>query len=199
MHETSKATKRRKADPTLAPLFHGNVIDIGCGPDPLSPCDWPEITSVTTFDLEDGDANKMLDYHREGSFDLVYASQCLEHMDNPYVAFKQWLALVKPGGALLVTVPDYDHYEVVVDGKSTRNGDHKSTWSLWRKEAPTTLRHVFVRGLVISDTYFPLPASQYDVSISLQAEGYDYLIGKLVDQTLAGAEAFIEIVVRRKK
>jgi predicted SAM-dependent methyltransferase len=78
----------------------GNGIDIGCGPDPVSP-------NARRFDLEHGDANFVSQYVKE-QFDFVYSSHCLEHMHDPKATILDWWRLVKPGGHLFVVVPDED-------------------------------------------------------------------------------------------
>jgi len=40
------------------------------------------------------------------SYDFVIASHCIEHFVNPLKAVKEWLRVLKPGGALLVVAPD---------------------------------------------------------------------------------------------
>ena len=47
-------------------VLRGEGIDIGCGPDPVSP-------TARRFDLEDGDANRITEYVEE-QFDFVFSS-----------------------------------------------------------------------------------------------------------------------------
>ena len=73
MNETSKS---RKIWGSLErSVLTGRGIDIGCGPDPVTP-------EVRQFDLADGDANHITRHVHE-QFDFVYASHCLEHMHDP--------------------------------------------------------------------------------------------------------------------
>src|SRR5262245_66389381 len=86
-------------------VLQGKGLDIGCGNDPVRP-------DVRRFDVEDGDANCVTQVIRElESFDYVFSSHCLEHMRDPIAALDDCWTLVKPGGALFVTVPDADFYE----------------------------------------------------------------------------------------
>jgi SAM-dependent methyltransferase len=66
-----------------------------------------------------------------GSFDFVASSHCLEHLHDPSDALLAWSQVVKPGGFLIVTVPDFDLYE---GGRwpSRYNGDHKWKFTLSR-------------------------------------------------------------------
>src|SRR4051794_15690432 len=101
MDETSK-TKRLWTDAERQ-LLTGKGIDIGCGRDPVFP-------GVRGFDVADGDANCITKFVSD-TFDFVYSSHCLEHMHEPAAALAEWWKLVKPGGVLVVIVPDEDLYE----------------------------------------------------------------------------------------
>ncbi len=50
---------------------------------------------------------------RSGSYDVVLNSHVIEHLANPIRALKEWKRVLKPGGSLLVIVPDasrtFDH------------------------------------------------------------------------------------------
>jgi len=47
------------------------------------------------------------------SYDFVISSNCLEHVANPLLAAEAWLSVLKPGGTLVVVVPNqrsnFDH------------------------------------------------------------------------------------------
>jgi len=43
----------------------------------------------------------------KGSFDLLVASDCLEHIEEDEKALQNWLTLLKPGGVLICFVPAY--------------------------------------------------------------------------------------------
>jgi len=42
-------------------------------------------------------------------YDFVLSSHSLEHTSNPIRALKEWARVVKPGGAVIVLLPDYRH------------------------------------------------------------------------------------------
>ena len=153
-YEASK-TKRVWPAETLA-LLTGDGIDIGCGPDPILP-------QVDRFDQEDGDANVITRYVSK-RYDFVFASHALEHMHDPYAALGEWFALLKPGGHLIVLVPDEDLYE---QGHfpSIFNPDHKATFTI-SKACSWSPRSVNVLQLVRA-----VPAEV--VSVTLQDHGYD--------------------------
>jgi SAM-dependent methyltransferase len=66
------------------------------------------------------------------SFDFVHSSHCLEHMRNPEEALTNWLRVLKPGGYLIVTVPDEDLYELGT-WPSCFNADHKWTFTICKE------------------------------------------------------------------
>lgn len=98
-------------------------IDIGCGSCPIT-------KMATPFDVEQGDANHILDYvGYDKKFKFVFSSHCLEHMYNPQQCLHDWWQLVQPGGVLIVIVPDEDLYEQGMF-PSIFNFDHKHTFTL---------------------------------------------------------------------
>lgn len=117
MHETSK-TLARHGD-RLAPYLVGRGIDIGCKWDQVTP-------DCRRFDLEHGDAQRIDEYVDE-EFDFVYSSHCLEHLADPVDALRRWWGLVRPGGHLILVVPDEDLYEQGF-WPSQFNRDHRATF-----------------------------------------------------------------------
>lgn len=107
-------------------IEQGKGIDIGCGNSPISP-------SCRRFDMADGDANEIRKYVSE-KFDYVFSSHCLEHMLDPAKTILDWWSLVKPGGYLIVIVPDEDLYEQGVF-PSRFNVDHKWTFTLSKRKS----------------------------------------------------------------
>jgi len=142
---------------SIKKLFQGSsVLDIGCGNSPIT-------DSCKKFDLEDGDANHILDYVRE-TFDVVFSSHCLEHMASPQKCLADWWQLVKPGGVMIITVPDEDLYEQGVF-PSRFNGDHKWTFTI-SKEKSWSAKSINLLALIRT-----LPQLK-DYDISLQDIGY---------------------------
>ncbi|OLE62432.1 MAG: hypothetical protein AUG04_10020 [Deltaproteobacteria bacterium 13_1_20CM_2_69_21] len=113
---SNEATKTRAIwGPDVMNLLRGQGIDIGCGPDPVLP-------HVDRFDFEQGDANTITRYVQK-QYDFVFSSHTLEHMVDRYAALGEWFALVKPGGHLIVLVPDDDsQFPIVVAGIGERLG-----------------------------------------------------------------------------
>jgi SAM-dependent methyltransferase len=106
--------------------LQGRVIDIGCGPDPIVP-------HAEAFDLQHGDAQHVASLRPCGAYDAVCSSHCLEHMRDVPAALAQWWALVRPGGYLILVVPDEDLYEQG-GWPSLFNSDHKATFRMGKVE-----------------------------------------------------------------
>ncbi len=133
MKECSKSIARRLTQPNfMRRYFRGDGIDVGGKPDPLALYAelFPLMGDVWTWDKEDGDAQTLPGVPDE-SVDFVHASHCLEHLDDPQAALMHWLRVLRPGGYVIVTVPDEDLYEQGVF-PSTFNPDHKRSFSIWK-------------------------------------------------------------------
>jgi SAM-dependent methyltransferase len=101
--------------------------------------------SVRTWDRDDGDA-QYLHGVPDAAFDFVHSSHCLEHMVDVAEALRHWIRVLKPGGYLIVTVPDEDLYEQGA-WPSRFNRDHKWTFTM-AKPASWSPRSVNVVDLV---------------------------------------------------
>lgn len=195
MHETSKANIFRAGLPAYRRAFRGVAIDIGSGNDPLKPCDlFPDLISVETFDWQDGDAQTIDQLRPHESYDLVYSSHCLEHMVAPTAAALAWWKLVKPGGHLCFAVPHENLYEQG-HWPSRFNPDHKTTWRIGTEPSWSPVS-------VSLDAWMPklfLPLGVKYFAARLRNEGYDFsLLGKGIDQTMRGALAQIDVLIRKE-
>jgi SAM-dependent methyltransferase len=106
----------------------GSVCDLGCGsggyllglieygwtatgvePDPVARV----LLSSRGVDVYDGTAEMLPKAISDNRFDLVIATHVLEHCLNPTLAIENASGLLKPGGYLLVEVPNKDcvHFE----------------------------------------------------------------------------------------
>lgn len=188
MRETTKSNKRRDNTKLWDNVFSGDVLDIGCGDDPLKVGDF-NIKTVRTFDVHDGDANNIT-RHIRSQFDCVYGSQVLEHMWNPPGTLFQWWSLVREGGYLAITIPDFELYEKT-DWPSRYNTDHKWAFSLDPDPGWVHINKV----INPKHMFMMLPNSSLKVCKKIDTN-YDY--EKLdEDQTLGDAEAWIEIVSKK--
>lgn len=48
---------------------------------------------------------------QDESFDAVVITEAIEHLENPFQAMREINRVLKPGGCLLLTVPNYGHIE----------------------------------------------------------------------------------------
>jgi SAM-dependent methyltransferase len=157
MDEATK-TNRIRGEDFKRRYLSGRVIDIGCGTDLVVPHAIP-------FDRPQGDAQWILDYFKPESFDCVHSSHCLEHMKDVGIAIRNWWALVKPGGHLVIVVPDEDLYEQGA-WPSLFNPDHKATFNLRRSNSWSPVSYD-IEALVGA-----LPGARI-VEAHLQDDGYD--------------------------
>jgi SAM-dependent methyltransferase len=168
MNETSKSKKIWGA--LEASVLRGTGIDIGCGPDPVTP-------DARRFDVADGDASHITRFVHE-QFDFVYSSHCLEHLPDPRGALQEWWQLVKPGGHLFFTVPDEDLYEQGVF-PSRFNPDHRATFTISKPQSWSPVS-VNVRDLASA-----LPDAEI-VRLVLQDHGYDHRLRRHGPDDAAG-------------
>lgn len=130
MAETIKAEPRRVREGFFDKYCQGRGIDIGCGDDPIR-------LAEDKWDKEQGDATWMANVE-EGTYDWVYASHILEHLDRPDIAVTHWLRILDHGGFLILFVPHRDRYERRLTLPSRFNGDHRTFWLPDRSEPPCT-------------------------------------------------------------
>lgn len=205
MNETAKAHRRRFVEQATglfdwSKVIRGTLLDVGAGadPHPLATALFDKEGSIppleTTAQFITGDANHLSTYYPPESFDTLHASQCLEHMLDPWAATEDWLKVVKHGGHMVITIPDWCLYEGM-QWPSRFNGDHKSTWSMWLKGSPAPY-HIYLpdyaKRIKALGTRF--------WRIELCDANYDYHVGTSRDQTWVetdGVEAFIEVVIQR--
>lgn len=94
-----------------------NVLDYGCGGDkvishalgidirPLSHVDVVTGSIDAVYDLRD----RLQNY--ESNTDAVYSSHFLEHVKDDVRLVRSWIQMLKPGGFLVLYLPDDDHYD----------------------------------------------------------------------------------------
>lgn len=188
--ETRKAMARRTMESEYPwdQWFSGEGIDVGCGLDDLLVNGW----FYQGFDHKDGDANKLSTYFFPNRFDVIHASQVVEHMHDPAAAIRDWLKVLKSGGRLICTVPTWELYESMI-WPSRYNPDHKSTWSLWQKGSPAP-----------HHCKLPEWLNQFGCEIllcRLVDANFDYSVGMLKkDQTWNpddNVECWLEFVLRK--
>jgi predicted SAM-dependent methyltransferase len=88
----------------ILPYCDGVGVDIGCGG--RSPVEGQVRVDLDKDCQPDhiADAGKLP--FTTSKFDYLTASHCLEHLKNQRTALKEWVRVVKPGGYILIIVPD---------------------------------------------------------------------------------------------
>jgi SAM-dependent methyltransferase len=125
---TTAARPRRRRSGYFRTIFVGRGIDIGCGIDPVTrDCDTWELLH------DQGNAELMLEIP-DGTYDWVYSSHLLEHLENPFRALREWWRILRPGGKLILVVPDEDLYEQG-HWPSQFNAGHRWTFTIHKSRS----------------------------------------------------------------
>jgi SAM-dependent methyltransferase len=193
MKECSKAVMRRLHDAAFATrYFIGTGLDI-CGlSDPLVQYRelFPGMKAVRTWDAADGDP-QYLPGVADNGFDFVHASFALQRLADPKEALRHWFRVLKPGGHLIVTVPDEDLYE---QGHfpSAFSPDHQWSFTIYKA------RSWSAKSINMVELVQALGA-QADVKRMQQLDGgYRHALPRF-DQTMTPvAECSIELIVRKR-
>jgi len=194
MWEQSKAAKRRFSDGLFhSRYFVGRGIDIGGKPDPLGQFKgvFHLLGDVRTWDLEDGDAQYM-DGVPDDSQDFVHSSHCLEHMVDVRLALDNWTRIVKPGGFLIITVPDEDLYEHA-QWPSRFNSDHEWSFTICKRKS------TMPNSINVVDLAIELADRLELERLQLISDFHRPWLDRDLDQTMTPvAECSIEIVWRKR-
>lgn len=70
----------------------------------------PSIFSVDGIEIRKYDLNQCLPYLSQ-SFDFVTCIEGLEHLENPFNAIREFSRILKPGGKLILSLPNYLNIE----------------------------------------------------------------------------------------
>jgi len=192
MFEQSKSAKRRYNSGNFhSKYFRGHGIDVGAGNDTLGNLinQFPGILSVKGWDMPDGDAQYLVTI-KDNTFDFLHSSHCLEHMEDYGDALFNWVRVVKPGGYLVITIPDETMYE---HGQwpSRFNDDHK--WSFRMEKESKLPRSVNVLTMLAKINHLAVVQK-----IELINEFYHDNVDTNFDQTqLPNTECCIEIILRK--
>jgi predicted SAM-dependent methyltransferase len=121
--ETAVARER------LLPYCQGDGLDIGFGGDPIRPeaicIDLPNKyrTAGTRPQNLSGDGTK-LHWFRDNVFDYVYSSHLLEDFAETKDILVEWLRVIKPGGNLVLFLPDEQAYRAFCTMTGQRGNQH---------------------------------------------------------------------------
>jgi len=106
----------------LGPLPRGKILDCPAGEGALAErllaagfevqgCDlYDELFRLDTVEIKKGDLSGTLPYPSH-SFSYITSLDGLEHIDSPPQAFREYRRLLKPGGHLIISVPNIMNVE----------------------------------------------------------------------------------------
>ncbi|MCX8519664.1 MAG: class I SAM-dependent methyltransferase [Methylophilaceae bacterium] len=175
--------------------FKGYGLDVGCGNDSLARYVsefFPLVRNIATYDMPQGDAQKLVNVE-DNSFDFLYSSHCLEHLRDAREALHNWIRVVKPGGYLVVQIPDEDLYEQGF-WPSRYNGDHKITFTIAKTKSwsPASVNVLDLLAQFV-DQVAILQLGQEDAGYQYRLQPYKF------DQTRTPmAESAIEFVLQKR-
>lgn len=129
--ETAKAKVRRLREGFFVKYCQGRGLDIGYGGDLLT-------LNCEGWDLEQGDA-QYLKGVEDSTFDFVYSSHTLEHLEDPAEGLRNWYRVINFGGYLILYIPDRNLYEKRVTLPSKWNSEHRHFFLLDKDEPPNTI------------------------------------------------------------
>jgi SAM-dependent methyltransferase len=176
--ETNKARPRRVREKFFEKYCQSKGLDIGYGGDLLA-------ENCRGWDIEDGNA-ETLNGLEESEFDFVYSSHTLEHVDDAEATLKVWWKVVRPGGYLILYLPDRDLYERKKTLPSNWNETHKRFFLLDRDELPDTV------GVI---PLIQRALSGYElVEAKVCSEGYHVT----TPDKQSGGEYSIEVIIKKK-
>ncbi len=148
--------------PLTAPFCQGFGVDLGSGGDPVVP--W-----AVQVDLNPlarplvhyfGNATKNLPF-KDGVLDYVYSSHLLEDFADWDPVLTEWWRVLKPGGYLVILVPDHERFRAAVRGGQGDNLDHKHESR--PGELTEYVTRLFPTAQVIADKLTDLWPGDYNV------------------------------------
>jgi SAM-dependent methyltransferase len=191
VNETSKCSAIRGKRGDFDVFLTGDGIDIGCGDDLLV----VPHGHVEPWDVAQGDA-QLLESCEEAQFDFVYSSHCLEHLVDVREALRNWVRVLRPGGALYFVVPDYALYEKL-RWPSKFNPDHKHSFSQHIPRDKVHRDNHWQVGVDVAAVLWQCGIKL--IRIELEDYNYDYSAGPSSDQTANPATLAQICVVGRKR
>ena len=130
--QTSKGYEAQKCRYRVASFLRGRGLDIGCGSEKV--CKEAIGIDVApgadiTLDLS---ADRALDLFGDGAFDYVFSSHCLEDFNCTAAILKEWWRVIRPGGYLVLYLPDRKFYPQKGTAGANPNHQHDFEWpDIW--------------------------------------------------------------------
>lgn len=118
----SKGRESLKIRWEIVPYTRGEGLDLGCGEEKA----FPHFVGVDNGhherfgytikpDVLVKDCSKLEKYAAQ-SWDFVFSSHLLEHIEDHKAALREWWRVLKPGGYLVLYLPHADYYPNIDDG-----------------------------------------------------------------------------------
>jgi len=97
------------------------ILDAGCGKGSLARAlSFPgneiicsdimnNLDPVCRFEFRQADFNKKLPF-QDGYFDIIVCSEVIEHLENPRHVLREFKRIAKPGGYILISMPNILHF-----------------------------------------------------------------------------------------
>ena len=109
--------------PDVLRYIKGNGLDLGSGLGKVK-------QSALGIDFGENGINwvgnvTQLHWFHDNVLDYVFSSHCLEHMHNEVEVVKEWKRVVKPGGYVVIYLPDDNYFD---NGPQLKQGEHKRVY-----------------------------------------------------------------------
>ncbi len=194
MSVEAKAAHRRASDPAFGEIYLiGHGLDLAPLETPLGQlaASFPGITGIDTAAWGPQEI-QTLDGIPDERYDFVHSCQGLALVENCFAAIGQWFRVLKPGGHLILTVPDED---------MAAQGSFPPAWAPhWRWSFAAYKRRSWnPQSINLFNLVMTLGEAAEIKRIAQVDVGYHPDLG-VMDQTgLDRVEAQIEAVIRKRR
>jgi len=125
--------------PMIFNYLKGNGVDLGAGHHKIR----PESLGIDFGGCGhswEGDVTQLF-WFRDNVLDYVFSSHCLEHVIDDEATLREWVRALKPGGHLVLYVPDDDVFD---NSAMLKTGEHKRVYT------QATLRDLLLKNKSLS-------------------------------------------------
>lgn len=159
--ESSKSWEQKKQSGFFTKYMNGFGLEVG-GRGYQQEVPEPILDTAISVDLGYPGYNGIILPFPSDSFDYVYSSHVLEHIESRANVIREWHRVLKVGGHLVIVVPHQFLYEKKASRPSKWNGDHKI---------------FYTPGVLLTEIEHALTPNSYRVRLVRdEDEGFDYTI-----------------------